>query len=193
MEELHLDQLPLVLEGKYLGLIFESEIDEEDAAKSLSELIPFPPKLSAQENTHCIEAVKVASEHRLQVIPVVGEKEQYEGAIHGMDLMQTWVRLTGASEPGALFVLETDVKNYSFLEIARIVEANDAQIRQLNTAIDARNESMVVTLKVNKFEITELIAAFQRNEFRIKYYFGEELYENELRTNYEHLMNYLNI
>jgi acetoin utilization protein AcuB len=27
----------------------------------------------------------------------------------------------------------------------------------------------------------------------VKYYFGEELYENELRNNYDHLMNYLNI
>jgi len=27
----------------------------------------------------------------------------------------------------------------------------------------------------------------------VKYYFGEELYENELKNNYDHLMNYLNI
>ena len=50
-----------------------------------------------------------------------------------------------------------------------------------------------VTIKVNKFEISDIVATFQRYEYTVKYYFGEELYENELRNNYDHLMNYLNI
>jgi predicted XRE-type DNA-binding protein len=84
-------------------------------------------------------------------------------------------------------------RNFSFSEISKLVETNDAQITQLNTYWDGNNGSFLVTLKINKFEISDIISTFQRYEYQVKYYFGEELYENELRSNYDHLMNYLSI
>jgi hypothetical protein len=42
-------------------------------------------------------------------------------------------------------------------------------------------------------EISDIVATLQRYEYPIRYYFGEEEYENELRENYELLMTYLKI
>jgi hypothetical protein len=52
---------------------------------------------------------------------------------------------------------------------------------------------MEVTIKLNKLEVSDIVATFQRHEYNVKYYFGEELFENELKTNYDNLMNYLKI
>ena len=52
---------------------------------------------------------------------------------------------------------------------------------------------MIVTLKVNKIEVSDLIATFQRYEYNVKNYWGEEQYVSELKLNYDHLMAYLNI
>ena len=93
----------------------------------------------------------------------------------------------------ALIVIEMESTNYSFNEINRIVESNDAQITQLNTLTDPETGIMQVTIRVNKMEVSNIISSFQRYEYSVKYYFGEELYENELRNNYDNLMNYLNI
>lgn len=84
-------------------------------------------------------------------------------------------------------------RSFSFSEICKMVETNDAQITQLNTWWNTQTESLIVTIKINKYEISDILATFQRYEYQVKYYFGEELYENELRSNYDHLMNYLNI
>jgi hypothetical protein len=73
------------------------------------------------------------------------------------------------------------------------VETNDAQITQLNSYWDTTTDTFLVTIKINKFEISDIVATFQRYEYVVKYYFGEELYQNELRDNYDHLMTYLNI
>ena len=86
-----------------------------------------------------------------------------------------------------------DSRNYSFSEINRLVESNDAQITQLNTYTDPETGMMQVTIRLNKLEVSDIIATFQRFEYNVKYYFGEELYENELRNNFDNLMNYLNI
>jgi acetoin utilization protein AcuB len=86
-----------------------------------------------------------------------------------------------------------DSKNYSFNEINRIVESNDAQITQLNTFTDPETGMSQITIRVSKLEVSDIIGTFQRYEYNVKYYFGEELFENELRTNYDNLMNYLKI
>ena len=52
---------------------------------------------------------------------------------------------------------------------------------------------MQVTIRINKTEISDILATFQRYEYNVKYFFGEEQYANELRSNYDNLMNYLKI
>ena len=84
-------------------------------------------------------------------------------------------------------------KDYSFNEISRLIESNEAQIKQLNTNVDPLTGLMEVTIKINKLEVSDIVASFQRHEYNVKYYFGEELFENELKTNYDNLMNYLKI
>ena len=56
-----------------------------------------------------------------------------------------------------------------------------------------RDQLMQVTIRINKPEVSDIVATFQRYEYNVKYYFGEEHYANELRTNYDNLMNYLKI
>jgi glycine betaine/choline ABC-type transport system substrate-binding protein len=94
---------------------------------------------------------------------------------------------------GLLVVLEMESNQYSFSEISKILETNDAQITQLNTSNDAETGLMQVTLRINKPEVSDIVATFQRYEYNVKYFFGEEQYGNELRTNYDNLMNYLKI
>ncbi len=73
------------------------------------------------------------------------------------------------------------------------METNDAQITQLNTYADVETGMLHITIRVSKTEISDIISTFQRYEYNVKYYFGEEFYENEIRSNYDNLMNYLKI
>ncbi len=86
-----------------------------------------------------------------------------------------------------------DSQKYSFNEISRLVDTNDSQITQLNTYTDTQTGLMQVTIKINKMEVSDIVATFQRYDYNVKHYFGEELYENELKSNYDNLMNYLKI
>ncbi|MGZ5246146.1 MAG: CBS domain-containing protein, partial [Flavitalea sp.] len=127
------------------------------------------------------------------MVPVVDKNNEFTGSIVAVDLMKHFGRITGSGEPGGLVVLELEQRNFSFAEISKLVETNDAQITQLNTYWDNTTDNFIVTIKINKFEISDIVATFQRYEYVVKYYFGEELYQNELRDNYDHLMTYLNI
>lgn len=194
MNENHVEHLPIVDGDKYVGLISEDDLSQaENDHFTLDQFTQSISTPSVKEDEHVLKAIQVAVQNGLTVVPIVGEDSELISVVTYTDLLKYSSEFMSLNEPGGLIVLEIESNNYSFNEISRLVEGNDAQIKQLNTNIDSETGLMEVTIKINKTEVSDLVASFQRHEYNVKYYFGEELFENELRTNYDNLMNYLKI
>jgi len=192
MNDYHVAHLPVVENENYLGIISEEQLLQSDDENTIKELPVTDGTTSVQANDHFLKAIQTAVVNKLSVVPVVQEK-QLVGVVTYTDLLRNASEFMSLNEPGALIVLEMESKSYSFTEINRIVESNDAQITQLNTFTDPETGTTQVTIRVSKLEVSDILSTFQRYEYNVKYYFGEELYENGLRTNYDNLMNYLKI
>ena len=194
MADYHVSHLPVVAENNYLGLVSEDDLMNADDDKlALSTLEQHFIRLSVRDNSHFTEAVKMCNDYKLSIIPVIEEESVWTGAIARADLLKAVSCMCGVDNPGGIIVLEMDQHAFSFSEISKLVETNDAQLTQLNTYFDKDAGTFLITLKINKFEISDIVATFQRYDYHVRYYFGEELYENELKANYDHLMNYLSL
>jgi acetoin utilization protein AcuB len=194
MNDSNVSHLPVLDEDKFVGLLAEDDLlNAEDDNQLLESLLGAISKVKVSPFSHFTEAVQLANEYGLSVIPVVENDLQWVGAIASTDLLKFTGHMIGADEPGGIIVLEMDKQNFAFSEIYKLVETNDAQITQLNTNYDNNLGILYVTLKLNKSELSDIVSTFQRYEYQVRYYFGEEQYENELRNNYDHLMNYLNL
>jgi acetoin utilization protein AcuB len=192
MNDYHVAHLPVVENESYLGIISEEQLLQSDEENTIKELPVTDGTTCVQAGDHFLKAIQTAVINKLSIVPVVEEK-QLVGIVTYNDLLKNASEFMSLNDPGALIVLEMESRSYSFTEVNRIVESNDAQITQLNTFTDAETGIMQVTIRINKLEVSDIIGTFQRYEYNVKYYFGEELYENELRTNYDNLMNYLKI
>jgi hypothetical protein len=115
------------------------------------------------------------------------------GIITATDLLKALGSYSGSNEMGGIIVIEMDRSRFAISEISRIVESNDATILHLNTTFNAENSLLTVTLQLNKKEIATIVSSFERYEYTIVYYFGDEKFENEIHSNYRHLMSYLDI
>jgi acetoin utilization protein AcuB len=194
MNDNQVAHLPIVEADKFIGLISEDDLlQAENDNDTLDVLQQSFAALSVKENEHFLKAVQMAADNGLSVVPVISEENELIGTVSYNDLLKHASGFMSLNEPGGLIVLEMESNQYSFNEISKLVETNDAQITQLNTSNDAESGMMQVTIRVNKPEISDIIATFQRYEYNIKYFFGEEQYANELRSNYDNLMNYLKI
>lgn len=194
MADFHVTHLPVLVEDKLAGLVSEDDLlNIEDDNTRLSQLQASFSKTVAHADSIFFEAVQLVNEFSLSVVPVVTKEGEYAGSIIATDLLKQISKITGVTDTGGVIVLEMEKVSFAFSELSKLVETNDAQITQLNTYTDAQSGSFYVVMRINKQEISDIVATFQRYEYQIKYYFGEELYENELRSNYDHLMNYLNI
>jgi CBS domain-containing protein len=192
MNDYHVAHLPVVENNNYLGIISEEQLLQSDDESFIRQLPVTDGTTSVQAKEHFLKAIQTAVVNKLSIVPVVEEK-QLIGIVTYNDLLRNASEFLSLNEPGALVVLEMEGRNYSFTEINRIVESNDALITQLNTYTDPETGIMQVTLKLNKLEVSDIISTLQRYEYNVKYYFGEELYVNELRTNFDNLMNYLKV
>lgn len=194
MNDNHVTHLPLVDGDKYIGLLSEDDLlqAENDNADLSTMEQSFAP-VSIREEEHFLRAVQIAVENNLSVVPVVSQDNELVGTVVYNDLLKVSSEFMSLNEPGGLIVLEMNSNQYSFNEISKLVETNDAQITQLNTSNDAETGVMQVTIRINKPEVSDIVATFQRYEYTVKYFFGEELYANEIKSNYDNLMNYLKI
>ncbi len=179
-------------EEKFAGLVAEDALLEIDEDIKLGELQYLLKDISVKEDDHFLKAVSLAASNNISIIPLVDAAGNLAGTLHARTLLKHVAEFMHLKEAGAMVVLEVDPQQYSFSEINKIIETNDAQITQLNTS-HTETGAMQVTIKLNKLEVSDIVSTFQRYEYNIRYYSGEELYTNELKSNYENLMNYLNI
>ncbi len=193
MEDMKLRHLPVSENDKFLGLIAEDDLVDEADDTPLEKVQDYFIKSFVKATDYFLVAVKLSHVMQLDLIPVLNEKNELEGVITRETLFRELAKITGSSEYGSLVVLEMEKSDYSVGEINRLVESNDAVITQLNTWSDNTTHLMTVILRINKEEISDIVASFQRHEYNVRYYMGEELFRNELQSNLDHLMNYLNI
>lgn len=183
-----------VLEGnQFLGFVSAPELEDLDAAVSLDHVQHLLIKAFVKSSDHFFQALKVRSKFQLNLIPVVSEKLEWEGVIKEDRLLDQAASVLGVTEKGSLLVLEMSALDYAPGEINRLVESNDAMVMGLNTQVDPQTGFMQVILRINREDISDVVASFQRHDYTVLFYYGEEHYENSLQSNLDHLLNYLNI
>jgi acetoin utilization protein AcuB len=194
INDFRVTHLPVVSDDKYLGLISEEDLLDAEEEKMPIELMQetFVPA-AVHDNEHFLNAVNCSNQVDSSVVPVINEENELMGVITTTDLLKALGNFAGTNEIGGIIVLEMERSQFAISEISRIVESNDATILHLNTTVHPETGMLTVTLHINKKEIAAIVATFERYDYDVIYYFGNENFENEIHTNYRHLMNYLDI
>ncbi len=193
MDDYDVQHLPVEEDEIYIGILSKTDLLDEDESTLIETLQVVIAKISIQPGEHFLAALKVASANELSILPVVNTDMQLQGVITSAELMHAAATFQNVEEPGAIIVLEMERHNYAIGELSRLVETNNASIVQLNTFTESSTGLFIVTLKLNRTEISDVVSTLQRYDYIIRYFFGEEAYENELRENFDMLMNYLKI
>ena len=148
MNDYHVAHLPVVENDSYLGIVSEEQLLQSDDNNQINQLQVTDGSTSVQANDHFLKAIQTAVLNNLSIVPVVEEK-QLLGIVTYNDLLKNASDFMSLNDPGALIVLEMDSKTYSFAEINRIVESNDAQITHLKSLSDPETGIKLVTIMLS--------------------------------------------
>lgn len=195
MEEFHLSQLPVVEERQYKGLISEDIILESgDLSAAVSSLKLDSENVFVLAGTHFYDVVKLAMKNKMQLIAVVDDQKRFIGVISVSETASALAQMFASQGPGGILVLSLKENDYSLSQISRLVESNDAKILSSFVVNDESNPSFIkVTLKLNRIDLSRIIATFERYDYRILANFQEtELMSND-KERLDQLFKYLNI
>ncbi len=194
MSEFKLYHLPIVNEVQFLGLVAEEELIEVRdpqtpiGSLSLSILNPF-----VFEDAHVYDVVRLFNQLQLSLVPVLDMHKNYLGVVSIHNLLSYTADMYALKEPGGIIVLEISNRNNSLAHMAQIVEADNAQILSSYVSSFADSTRLEVTLKVNKTELSGIIASFERYNYEVKAVFNNSQNDNGSADRFNSFMNYLNV
>lgn len=194
MEENRLAHLPVVNGSEYIGLLTEDEIYFENRFEEIIETTPASMiRPYIDESRHVFDVLRIFSEHKLTLLPVLDESNHYQGVITLESLMQRLGGFASFQNPGAVIVLERSYKDYSLSEIAQIIESNDANILSVFISSEPDSALMEISIKINRMELGPILQTFNRYNYVVKASYGEASYYENLKERYNQLMAYLNV
>jgi len=121
MNDFYVRHLPIVNDKQLLGLISEDDILLHDVKEAVGSYQLSMTKPYVKDSDHLYDVLKILSEYKLTVVPVVDAENNFRGLISQDDIVRYFANTGSFTEPGSIIVLEMHRRDYSLAEISRIV------------------------------------------------------------------------
>lgn len=193
MDEFKVLHLPVVENGKLLGIVSEEDLwSMHNQEKPVKNILQRLKQAQVTFEHDVFEIVKLVNEHDLSLIPVV-DKGRYMGAISIRSILKALASIVAMQSDGGVLILEMNKNDYSMSEMAQIVEGNGAKILSSYISNHRENKMLKVTLKLNVNDLKPIIQTFERYQYTITAHYDQSESNNDLHERYDSLMRYLNI
>ena len=192
MNDLNVKHLPVLdMKGNYMGLLSENDLLDHplDLPINLVEL----EKNYVRDRDHLFEIMKFMAEKDITAIPVLDKENKYLGCISIESLLKYYASGFSFTEPGSILVIQMDRRNYSLVEISKIIEAENSRILSSFVSVSPDSQNVLVTIKINSLDSSRIVSIFEKYDYKIIAEFSEEPYFESMKERYDALMNYLNV
>lgn len=185
--------LPIVEEQHLLGSILESDVNSIDQEfKIISDYKYLFDDYFARTSDNWMEILKAFAANETNILPVLNDENHYVGFYELADVLHYFNDTPLLNNEGFFLVIEKGIKDYSFSEIAQIVESTDAKL--VGVFVSGYKDDLVrITLKITTEDINEIIQTFRRYDYNLLTKHKEDLFLEELKDRSDYLQKYLNI
>jgi CBS domain-containing protein len=195
MEEFRCNHMPVVDNGKLLGFISEEIILEtNDIEKRVADFTLVGQQCTVPTSSHYYDILRIASDHKLQMVAVVNEEGNYIGVITVQDTLAFFAQSAAIQMPGGILVLSMDHHDYSLAEISRLIEENHTKVLSSIVKEDPLDPGKLrLTLKVNQLDLTRIVATLERFGYKIIGRYQESKPIGSEKERIDLLLRYLDI
>jgi len=192
MIEFRVNHLPIVENGQFSGIVADDDLIEiQDYKLPLSSVSLSVSNACVLNEQHIYDVIRLFSEKRLTLVPVIDEHKNYLGAISINSIVEYIANLTSVKEPGGIIIIEINNRDNSLAHIAQIVESNNAQILSSYITSFADSTRLEVTLKLNRTDISAIVASFLRYDYTVVATYNDLKSDSGSADRFDQLMNYL--
>lgn len=195
MDELRINELPVVDNGKFMGIISEKSImDHEEGIHLVQDVNLQGIDNIITEDHHYYEVLKLAYREGLKLVAVLDTENMYAGVVSVEDVVEAFAQTSSIKSAGAIILLHMRHNDYSLSEISRLVESNNAKILSSYITADIEDpEYIILTLKINLEDPDRVLATLERFGYKVQSKHVDKSGNNADQERYDILMKYLQI
>jgi len=191
-EETTYSHVAVTENGVYLGLLSENDLPCFEPEKSIEDFRYELDNFFVTRETAWLDVLEMFSRNEANILPVIDEDQLILGYYDLEDIVSVFIDTPFFKEPGAILVISTGIKDYSFSEIAQIVESNNARL--LGAFItDSENDLVQITLKIGTQSMNEVAQTFRRYNYTIVFGNSDDQFMEDLKQRSDYLEKYLNV
>ncbi len=169
MDAFRITQLPVVDSNIYKGIITEDMLYEvNNPEANIDSIEPLYEDVFVGEDQHFYDVMRIATDHNLRIIAVVDLSNVFVGVITVRDTLAAFARTFANQSAGAILVMSMNYRDYSLSHISRLIEENNTKILSSYVDTDPYDTHLIkLTLKLDKTELTPILATLERFEYRV--------------------------
>ena len=190
--DLNFSHFPVVENSVFIGNISAEDVNTFDFSKNLADYKYTLAGFFTRKNSVLLDILDDFAKNETNIIPVLDENNNYIGYYELEDVIKVFNETPFLKEIGGILIVEKGINEYSFSQIAQIIEGNNAKL--LGAFIsNADSEKVQITIKLGESSMNEIIQTFRRYEYDIISEHQEDDYIKTLKERSDYLDKYLNI
>ena len=178
--------------GKFTGVLAEKDLVTFEPKKKIDDYRYNLEVIATNENATWMDVLEIFTRKEANLIPVLNADSEVLGYYELNNIISMIIDIPFFAEPGSLLVVAKGITDYSFSEIAQIVESNNAKL--FGAFITGqRNDLIQITLKLSSGSLNEVIQTFRRYNYSILFGGNDDQFLEDLKERSNYLDKYLNV
>ncbi|MFC4095053.1 CBS domain-containing protein [Euzebyella saccharophila] len=176
----------------FLGLLSEEDLENFDRKDQVDQYRYELEAFFVTKETGWLDVLEAFARNEANLVPVVDDKGRIEGYYDLTDIVSVFIDTPFFTEPGGIIVVAKGIRDYSFSEIAQIVESNNTKLIG-GFITDSRNDVIQVTLKVSSTDLNDILQTFRRYNYTVIFGNADDQFLEDLKERSDYLDKYLNV
>lgn len=195
LEKNSFSHLPVVnMDNIWIGNINTEDINTADVDSSIQDVMYDLDKfyLLESSNLNPFDFFDFFNQCETNTIPLLDDDGHIKGVYSRDYLLNEWSKTMFFDERGTTFVIEKGYDEYSFSEIAQMIEGNNARMIGLILLSNVNYRTRIL-VKTNGINTKTILDDLRRYGYDIVSTLSEDTHLNDLKERTEYLNKYLNI
>ncbi len=178
--------------NRFLGVLGENDVENFEPNKKIVDYRYSLDSFLVRKETGWLDVLEVFARNEANLLPVLDTQDKVIGYYDLTDIVGVFIDTPFFTEPGSVLVVAKGSKDYSFSEIAQIVESNNTKFIG-GFITDMKNDVVQVTIKIGTSHINEVAQTFRRYNYTIVYGNNDDQFLEDLKQRSDYLAKYLNV
>ncbi|TLP82224.1 CBS domain-containing protein [Maribacter sp. ACAM166] len=184
--------IAIVEEGRFLGVFSENDSEALLPESKIEEFRYELQSFFVRDDMNWLDVLEVFARNEANILPILNNTEEVVGYYNLIDIVAVFINTPFFTDPGSMLVVATGVNDYSFSEIAQIVESNNAKLIG-GFITDTQNDIIQVTLKITSNNYNKVVQTFRRYNYQILFGNSDDQFLEDLKNRSDYLEKYLNV